>query len=652
MKKTFFSLQILILFLSFAVYGQDNNRYLAMLVLNVEEDNQYEHYANMVPGAKAIGCNSVYITVRWDITKCPSFQCLSNPDIASEWRPVDNVIEKALQQGMQKIALRIHLGANNAYGINRSGFIWGGEAYEARDIAGNVYTDGYNDKMFSIAHQPSVEKAKAFVTEVTNRYKYLQDQGKLLFISVSITSNQEGEYPHWGLFDYSSYMKDAFNNWHLAKYGTAAQPPGSLSNESGNRWYIFRHLKLKEFLDRMGSAVKAVDPNIKFVLDVGSVFDGVSKNRGTLGFSKLACRFDGVKINDDMYYNHRFSMDLLRSNVPGKWIMNEMFPQGSTTDKVNFLKESYQHGAKFVTLVIGSPGSINDFAPATQNPEIQSYLTTPMSPITTTSTTTYSLTDILNNNSYNFSSYSQPKKIVLTDDLLPQCVTITPPAPPNNCLFDLAIQNNNPNPTCGAAVTLSANCSGGNCEGVSYSWVGKGVISSGNAVTLNVPKARGNYSYTLTATKAGCSSQTSTFLNVSECETGDLCAVNRVRLKFRSDCCQEHLSGAQIQGSADGVTWNTLYTVSQNGTGTWQELTVNNPAIYPQIRFMSGQNGTGELGEIEFYHGNKKLTGTLLGSGGNFSNAMDGDESSLWSAPTSGTGNYVGLMLKGCGNGS
>ncbi len=645
MKKTFRSLHILFFLWSCSAFGQDNERYLAMLVLNIEEDNQYEYYADMVPAAKAIGCNSVYITVRWDITKCPSFQCLSNPNIASEWRPVDNVIEKALQQGMKKIALRIHLGANNAYGINRSGFIWGGETYEARDFSGNVYTDGYNDKMFSIAHQPSVEKAKNFVTEVTKRYKYLQDQGKLLFISVSITSNQEGEYPHWGIFDYSTYMKEAYSNWHLAWYGTTAQPLGNFNNESGKRWYTFRHLQLKEFIDRMGDAVKAVDSNIKFVLDMGSVFDGASKNRGTLGFQKLGCRFDGVKVNDDMYYNHRFSMDLLRSNVPDKWIMNEMFPQGNTTDKFNFLKESYQHGAKFVTLVIGTPGSINDFAPATQNPEIQNYLATPMSTITTTSTTTYSLTNILNNTGFNLSSYSQPKKIVLTDDLLPPCS-------PNTCFFNLAIQSNNPNPACGAAVTLSANCTGGNCDGVSYSWTGKGVAGSGNFLTLNAPKKQGNYTYTLTASKSGCSSQATTSLNVSECETGDVCAVNRVRLKFRSDCCQNHLTGTQIQGSVDGVTWDTLYTVSHNATGTWQEFTVNNFTVYPQIRFVSGQNGTGELGEIEFYHANKKLTGTLFGSGGNYSDAMDGDESTLWSAPTSGRENYIGLQLKGCGNGS
>jgi len=114
MKKTIFLVQILCAFLTSYVGAQDNKRYLAMLVLNIQEDNLYEYYADMVPGAKSIGCNSVYITVRWDITKCPSFQCLSNPNIASEWRPVDNVIAKALQQGMDKIALRIHLGANNA----------------------------------------------------------------------------------------------------------------------------------------------------------------------------------------------------------------------------------------------------------------------------------------------------------------------------------------------------------------------------------------------------------------------------------------------------------------------------------------------------------------------------------------------------------
>ncbi|WP_428653559.1 immunoglobulin domain-containing protein [Runella sp.] len=645
MKKALSALHIFLLFLSYSGYGQDNNRYLAMLVLNIQEDNLYESYANMVPAAKAMGCNSVYIAVRWDITKCPSFQCISDPNVASEWRPVDNVINKALQSGIQKIALRIHLGANNAYGINRSGFIWGGEANEARDMAGNVYTDGYNDKMFSLAHQPSVEKAKNFVTEVTQRYKYLQDQGKLLFISVSITSNQEGEYPHWGIFDYSSYMKESYSNWHLAQYGSTALPPSNLNNEAGKRWYTFRHLKLKEFLDQMGSAVKAVDSNIKFVLDMGSVYDGASKNRGTLGFEKLSCRADGVKINDDISYNHRFSMDLLRTNAPNKWIMNELFPQGSTSEKVNFLKESYQHGAKLVSLVIGSQGSIDEFAPAVQSPEVQQYLTTPMSPITTTTTTTYLLSNILNNSGFNLSGYSQPQKIILNDDVLPQCS-------PNTCNFNLGIMNSNPNPSCGDAITLTANCTGGNCDGVSYTWTGKGISSSGNFLNISVPKAKGNYMYTLSASKSGCDSKVSTGIIVKECEGNELCAVNRVRLKFRKDCCLNHLAGAQIQGSTNGVTWDSLYTVSQNATGTWQEFNFNNLALYPQIRFVSGSTANGELLEIEFYQGAKKLYGTLFGTGGNYANAMDGDETTLWTGQTAGKTNFIGLVLKGCGDGS
>ena len=504
--------------------------------------------------------------------------------------------------------------------------------------------------MFSLAHQPTVDKARNFVTEVTQRYKYLQEQGKLLFISISITETQEGQYPPFAIYDYSNYMRDAFSNWHLAQYGTTAQPPINFDNEAGRRWYVFRHIKLQEFNEQMSNAIKSVDPNIKFITDFGSVYDGSnSKIGGTLGFPKLACRADGVKVNDAIDYNHRFAMDLLRTNLPNKWIMNELFEEGTAEKKVAFLRESYQHGAKMVALVIGGPDAVNKFGLATQHPDIVTALQNPVPVITPTTTVNYYLSGIFSNPwGYDKSTYAQPqlpKNIVLNDDLLPQC-------PPNTCTFNLSIQNNNPNPVCGAAITLAANCTGSNCDGVTYAWSGKNISGSGNFLNVNVPATKGNYTYTLTASKPGCSNRASTSINVAECDN-NLCAVNRIRLKFRTDCCQGNLVGAQIQGSNNGSSWDSLYSVSQNGNGTWQEFNFSNAAVYQQIRFVAGQNSSGELLEIEFYHGSKKLSGTMFGTGNgaqSYLNAMDSDESTLWTGQTPGAGNYIGLVLKGCGS--
>jgi Secretion system C-terminal sorting domain len=134
------------------------------------------------------------------------------------------------------------------------------------------------------------------------------------------------------------------------------------------------------------------------------------------------------------------------------------------------------------------------------------------------------------------------------------------------------------------------------------------------------------------------------------------CVVNKVRLKFRMDCCANRLVGATIQGSNNGADWLTIYTINANGTGDWQEFSFGNTTAYNQIRFVAGPSGFGELYEIGFYNNSSQLTGTTFGSAG--SNAYNGSEKAIdgldtgdwWHGnnETPGNANYVGLILTGC----
>jgi glucose/arabinose dehydrogenase len=143
---------------------------------------------------------------------------------------------------------------------------------------------------------------------------------------------------------------------------------------------------------------------------------------------------------------------------------------------------------------------------------------------------------------------------------------------------------------------------------------------------------------------------------VTTTPTASGCVVNKVRLKFRADCCSERLIGAKIQGSNDGTTWATIHSILVGGTGAWQDIEISNTTGYQQARFVAGSSGYGELIELEFYNNNTKLTGTPFGSTGNSGSldgalkALDGREGTFWhgNVATPGTSNYAGLILTGC----
>ena len=93
------------------------------------------------------------------------------------------------------------------------------------------------------------------------------------------------------------------------------------------------------------------------------------------------------------------------------------------------------------------------------------------------------------------------------------------------CFRELCLDAPSQNPNCGftvkgnpasltvapgSTVTLNSTCSGSGCEGVSYQWSGNGATCAGTSCTVQAPTVAGSYTYTLTASKEGCSSQTTT----------------------------------------------------------------------------------------------------------------------------------------------
>ncbi|MFC5408242.1 putative Ig domain-containing protein [Larkinella bovis] len=350
----------------------NQQRYIGLTIFNFESDPRVDdaHIEN----SAAAGCNAVEITINWDKIY-PTTLSTAN------WSVVDSHVKTAERLGL-KIALRVFVGRS----ISKLGGFWGTD--ETMKSADGSRMDGGSITQFSFAHQPTVDMARNFVRETVSRYRYLQDQNKLLFVSVVASPALESEYSpvhhkadgtkYVVAFDYGDQMKQAFRQWLQSRFSlstlnsrwganytdwSAVNPPiGRLSdpyslfnNQTGKDWYVFRHRLLQRFMGDMINTIKSVNSSIRVVNQHGAVWDRLSGLRATYAFKSLNQNADGMKFNDGPTYNHRFSMDLVRSNLqPGAFMINAvdgMFWQTVSIDTYfRQVTECFEHGASMLTL--------------------------------------------------------------------------------------------------------------------------------------------------------------------------------------------------------------------------------------------------------------------------------------------------------------
>ncbi|WP_421827329.1 putative Ig domain-containing protein [Larkinella sp.] len=350
----------------------DSQRYLGLTIFNFETDARIDD--ERIEHSAATGCNAVEITINWD-------RVYPTVESSASWDVIDSHIQTAQRLGL-KIALRVHVGRDAV----RLGGFWGlHETMQAADSSRNL-TKGIIQ--FSFSHKQTVDRANAFVLEAANRYHYLQEQGQLLFFSVVSSPALEAEYspvydPPSGNkyvvpYDYSVSELEAFRQYLQARFSLAqlnqrwgtdfsewnrvrpaphipSNPYASHTGVRGEDWYVFRHRQLKGFIDKINTTVKGVDPNIVVVNQHGCVWDRLSGLRASLAFKNLGQSVDGLKFNDGPDYNHRFSMDVVRTNLrPGAFMINAvdgMFHTSVSTEKYyEQISQCFEHGAKMLTL--------------------------------------------------------------------------------------------------------------------------------------------------------------------------------------------------------------------------------------------------------------------------------------------------------------
>ncbi|MCP1385605.1 putative Ig domain-containing protein [Runella salmonicolor] len=429
-----------------------NQRYLCIALLNTTEGSQFG--LDVIREAAKLGTNSSMVTVRWDVV-------YKTPTSAANWAQYDNQIKLSKELGL-KVFIRIHL----ARCCNRHVGYWS-DSETAKDQKGNPFPE-----MFSMAHEPSVQKALSFVKEVSERYAYLQREGNIICVAATTTPTQEAGYHYEGntsaggfggtsylsMFDYAPSMITGYREWLKQKYKDIKtinatwrsdyisindiQPVTTdyphAENKRWSDWYVYRHTVLKNFLDGVSRTVKSVDNSYKVVNDFGSVHDGLSMRRGTLAFKDLARSTDGTKINDSQYYSHYFSADVLRSNMgEGKWIMNEAFhePNLSTYGLQVMLNQHFERGCKLVNIVASNLDDVNFYSQGIKS-FVANWLNKPLTKIVPAQQMVVKLSELVRTGGYYHPGYnsrwdekkaSGPVDVKLIEDLLGEPENNQPP---------------------------------------------------------------------------------------------------------------------------------------------------------------------------------------------------------------------------------
>ncbi|MES2520585.1 MAG: BACON domain-containing carbohydrate-binding protein [Bacteroidota bacterium] len=394
--KKLFTLFLIILTI-FTARAQDNQRYMALSLVNVNyRDNQLEQ----IQKASEIGMNAVILTVRWDVINQLKVNT-TNP-----WEQYDAQIKYARGRGM-KVCLRLCMytwcntkviGAADDNTVASCDGLPNADRMLGYDITGKnkrlqQQATGYNGcdliddcghiLSFSFASKAFQERTQSFARLVANRYKNLLDTNELLYMSVVTTSEQEFGFPYKttkgidggfnAIFDYSPTVIQGFREFLKTKYGNdfkkfqlawgargkdfssfdtvePTAPSGSFAwgvfiggGKHTQDWYMYRHTLLKNFSMNFVKAVKGVDNRIKVINDYGSI---VETRIGNYGFKDIGEGTDGIKVNNAPSSDHRHITDICRSNFPDKWVINEA--EGPYATQQQF-EECYTHGAKLMS---------------------------------------------------------------------------------------------------------------------------------------------------------------------------------------------------------------------------------------------------------------------------------------------------------------
>ncbi len=312
-----------------------------------------------VDTAAESGFNAIKVHIPWATVQPTA----DTPDFTAFDQLIDYVVnEKGL-----KVAISLDL-------TRRAEDALVGVEHIQQDPAGNLCVggSGAGDRtVISFCSDYAVDLAVRFYGEAVAHYHERYGDAVLFYLP-AFNPYCETEYWAVGDYDYSPVAKAAFADFLKAEYGTvdamntalgaayadfsAVEPPAtSKSDGLGLLWYRFRHDKLKAVIDALATKQKALAPDSDYAIQLGAVFDNAVARRTTVAFTDLCEHVDVLWVDDGPTYPHDFSMDYIRSALPGRVKLASEIdgPHQVNASPENYREQGlscYLHGATYVSI--------------------------------------------------------------------------------------------------------------------------------------------------------------------------------------------------------------------------------------------------------------------------------------------------------------
>ncbi len=381
------------------------------------------------------------------------------------------------------------------------------------------------------------------------------------------------------------------NTHNIATAPVATNPYGDWPSEHQKEYHRFIGWGLMNFYKGFRDVVKNRNSNLKVVYFI-SDFGTQQGNQYFLHNSTLPMamqEFDGIYTSDGTSIwdldRKIMPIDVIKGTNPNKIAAiefdqedlgqpNPPYPNAPINANLTaeWMERAYKHGVNHINLAMWfNDAQIEQLKPVFANiratylnpsytaPARQTSITQNVFPHVFGATSLFSSWS--SNGGANWSSSdNNPVSINMIDDGYWENIWSCS-SNPDPCLFTVGASASNSSPQTNTSVTLTSSCTG-QCTGVTYSWSGNGISGSGSSVTFNAPGTPGTYTYTVTASKSGCSNKTATVqltvggacdFNISaSASPSSVAASGSVALSY--NCTGTNCSGVSYAWSGQGIS--------------------------------------------------------------------------------------------------
>ena len=366
-------------------------------------DESFASFQQRVDQARTAGFNAVRFSLYWPVLE-------TSPGVYS-WPKFDRRLDYLVSKDF-KVSINFQAMALKDQNIVSISDLM-------HDASGVLFTcnpiNGKKQSMIAFSSDTALNKTASVFSDIVSRYNRRYAPGAILFYQTTFSPFGETEYSNLTLLDYSTAARARFQSWLQQRYGTvramnsalgtsfdsfsSVNPPATQDGNYGLAWFAFRTDMLKRAIDKMADAARAVDPNVQFGVQFGSVWDRFSAFRGTILFDRLSRKADWVTIDDAPSYPHVFSDDYLRGTLIAKHTANEIDAPGTAGATHDILiqqgKQAFDRGLTAVPLANWSVSDLTTHRTVIDN--LTPYLPHPSPAIAPTTTLRVSALTLLRN---------------------------------------------------------------------------------------------------------------------------------------------------------------------------------------------------------------------------------------------------------------